>query len=152
MIWRIAAIGLAAAALAGPAAAAEGGCQKVEGDFTAVTVPPGPDCPSLLFCTVGELTGDLEGTYFFAVTGFTPTGALTAASTITLENGAVIQGSDTSVINADGTFTTTVNVVGGTRQYARATGQIVADGHFTATGTEGTYEGEICLGEGGATT
>ena len=148
MTWRIAATVLVALALAGPAAAARGGCHQVEGDFTAVTIPPGETCPSPVFCTLGTLTGDLAGTYFFAVHGFGPGGELLAASTITLENGAVIEGSDTSVINADGTFATTVVVVGGSRQYARATGEIVATGHFTESGTEGTYAGEICLGIG----
>lgn len=128
--------------------AAPGGCHDVEGDFTAVTIPPGPDCSSFLFCTLGTLTGDLAGTYFFTVSGFGPGGELLAASTITLKTGAVIQGSDTSVLNPDGTFVTTVEIIGGTRQYADATGEIVASGHFTATGTEGTYAGTICLGEG----
>lgn len=148
MIARLAAVTLAALALAGPAATATGGCHDVEGDFTAVTLLPGDACPSPIFCTLGTLTGDLAGTYFFAVSGFGPGGELLAASTITLENGAVIQGSDTSVLYPDGTFTTTVSIVGGTRQYAHATGQLVAGGAFTAEGTAGTYAGQICLGIG----
>ena len=146
MLGRTVLVGLAALALAGPAAAAKGGCHDVEGEFTAVTIPPGPECASFAFCTSGQLTGDLAGPYFFTVTGFGPTGELLAASTITKTNGAVIQGSDVSVINPDGTFTTTLNVIGGTRQYAHATGQIVASGAFTPTGTAGTYSGTICLG------
>ena len=149
MIARIAALTLAALSLAGTAAAARDGCHEVEGAFTAVTLPPSGACPSPIFCTLGVLTGDLAGTYFFSVSGFGPGGELLAASTITLENGAVVEGSDTSVLHPDGTFTTTVNVVGGTRQYAHAAGQIVAEGAFTADGTAGTYAGEICLGRHG---
>lgn len=150
MIARAAAVTLAALSLAGTAAAARDGCQEVEGAFTAVTLPPGGPCPSPIFCTLGVLTGDLAGTYFFSVAGFGPGGELLAASTITLEHGAVIEGSDTGVLHPDGTFTTTVNVVGGTRQYAHSSGQIVADGAFTAEGTAGTYAGEICLGRHGS--
>jgi hypothetical protein len=146
MIVRVAVVTLVALSLAGTAAAARDGCHEVGGTFTAVTLPPGGSCPSPIFCTLGVLTGDLAGTYFFSVAGFGPGGELLAASTITLENGAAIQGSDTSVLHPDGTFTTTVSVVGGNRQYAHAAGQIVADGAFTAEGTAGTYAGEICLG------
>ena len=46
-------------------------------------------------------------------------------------------------------FVTTVNFSGGTRQFAHATGGLSAPGTFTATGTEGTYSGEYCLGRGG---
>ena len=128
-----------------PSRAAAGGCHAVSGDFTAVAPP---DCPSFL-CTHGRLTGDLSATYDFVATGLTPEGAVTGSSTITLDNGAVIRGSDTSVLHPDGTFVTTVRIVGGTRQYAHATGALVAPGAFTATGgTEGTYSGTICLGVG----
>jgi hypothetical protein len=122
----------------------EGGCHSYEGDFTAVTPA---ECPSFL-CTDGTLTGDLSGSYDFVATGVTPTGELAGASTITLETGAVIFGSDVSVLNPDGTFVTTVTIVGGTRQFEHATGTIVANGRFTATGTEGEYSAEICLGVG----
>lgn len=138
-----AALAIGALACAGTASAAEGGCHSYTGEFTAVTPA---ECPSFL-CTQGTLTGELAATYDFVATGVTPTG-ITGTSTITLDNGAVISGSDTSVLNADGTFVTTVNVVGGTRQFAHATGAIVAAGAFTATGTEGIYSGVICLGKG----
>ena len=130
-----------------PARAAAGGCHAVSGAFTAVSPA---DCPSFL-CTHGRLTGDLEATYDFVAVGVTPEGAVAGRSTITLDNGAVIRGSDTSVLNSDGTFVTTVRIVGGTRQYAHATGSLVAPGAFTSSGgTEGTYSGTICLGTGAA--
>ena len=142
-IWSAFAMGALALAAGRAASAAEGGCHAYTGEFTAVTPA---ECPSFL-CTHGTLTGDLAATYDFVATGFTPTG-ITGRSTITLDNGAVISGSDTSVVNPDGTFVTTVNVVGGTRQFAHATGALVAAGHFTPTGTEGIYSGVICLGVG----
>ena len=126
--------------------AEERGCHTFAGRFTAVTVAC-PD-PSLLLCTHGTLRGDLEGTYDFEATGVTETGALTGHSIITLENGAMIFGNDVSVLNPDGTFVTTVTIVGGTRQFEHATGTLTATGSLTATGTEGTYIAEICLGAG----
>ena len=124
------------------ATAAAGGCRTYSGEFTAATLS---DCPTFL-CTRGTLTGDLEGTYDFMATALGPDGGLIGQSTITLTNGAVIRGSDTSVVHPDGTFVTTVNIAGGTRQFQRATGALVAAGTFTATGTEGLYSGVICLG------
>jgi hypothetical protein len=142
-LWAALAIGALACAGARAASAAEGGCHAYTGEFTAVTPA---ECPSFL-CTQGTLTGELAATYDFVATGVTPTG-ITGTSTITLDNGAVISGNDTSVVNPDGTFVTTVNVAGGTRQFAHATGAIVAAGRFTETGTEGIYSGVICLGKG----
>jgi hypothetical protein len=118
----------------------------VSGAFTAVSPP---DCPSFL-CTHGRLTGDLSATYDFVASGVNPDGSLAGHSTITLDNGAVIRGNDTSVLNGDGTFVTTVQIAGGTRQYAHATGALVAPGAFTADGgTAGPYSGTICLGRVG---
>lgn len=130
-----------------PARAAAGGCHDVSGTFTAIAPP---QCPSPVgICTHGRLSGDLSATYDFVATGVTAGGALTGHSTITLDNGAVIFGSDTSVLGSDGSFVTTVHIVGGTRQYAHATGMLVAPGRFLANGgTEGTYSGTICLGIG----
>ena len=91
----------------------------------------------------------MGGTYDFVATGFTPTG-ITGQSTITLDRGAVISDSDTSVVNPDGTFVTTVKVVGGIRQFAHAQGALVAAGRFTGAGTEGIYSRVICLGVGSA--
>jgi hypothetical protein len=125
----------------GSVSANEGGCHSYAGKFTAEAVL----CTT--FCTHGTLTGDIEGTYDFVATDFTPTG-LVGESTITLESGAVISGEDVSVLNPDGTFVTTVTIVGGTRQFEHATGTLVAEGVLTAAGTQGVYSAEICLGAG----
>ncbi len=143
---KLIAVAFAALAFVGPASGAAGGCHAVEGTFVAVALQPfSADCPSF-FCTAGTLYGDLAGSYFFEAYGVSATGDLLGHSTITLTNGAVIHGDDTSHLNADGTFVTTVNFVGGTRQFAQVSGGLVAPGHFTATGTEGTYSGGYCLG------
>ncbi len=70
------------------------------------------------------------------------TGASTIRQTL---GGAELYGADTGWINfANRTFETTVNIVGGTKQYDGASGQLVATGNLTPTGTIGTYTGEIC--------
>ncbi|HEY6032343.1 MAG TPA: hypothetical protein VIU44_17365, partial [Gaiellaceae bacterium] len=80
--------------------------------------------------------------------------AYSGHSTITTDEGALIFGSDSGVLvpNGDGTanFVTTVQIVGGTRQYAHATGQFVAPGvlDLTTGDTVGTYSATICLGVG----
>ena len=136
-------------AFAGTASGAAGGCHAVNGGFVAVALQPfTAECPSF-FCTAGTLSGDLAGSYKFVAYGVTPTGDLLGHSTITLQNGAVINGNDQSHLNGDGTFVTSVTFVGGTRQYAHVGGGIVAPGRFTATGgTEGVYSGVLCLGDG----
>ena len=86
-----------------------------------------------------------------AILGASPLGKIPF---ITTEQGAQIFGSDSGVLvpNGDGTasFVTTVQIVGGTRQYAHATGSFVAPGTLNlVTGdTVGTYSATICLGVG----
>ena len=145
MIWRISAAALAALALAGPAAGARGGCHTVAGTFVAA---PAACPPGFAFCTSGALFGDLDGGYEF--TGDFGGPGLVGASTITLDTGAVIQGSDESTL-AGLDFVTVVTFVGGTRQFAHATGSLTATGSIDPVtgGTAGTYEGEFCLGVAG---
>ena len=133
---------VAALAFAGTAAAKE--CKEVSGTFEAEQVA----CPAP-FCTAGALTGDLVASYAFAMTSAVQEGPLlsfTGASTIVrTHGGAELYGSDTGWIDfASGTFETVVNIVGGTKQYDGAAGQLVATGTLTPTGTVGTYAGEIC--------
>lgn len=135
------------------ALAAGGGCHSYSGDFTAVAPAV---CPSPYgICTHGTLVGGFPSTYDFVVDTLDfGTGAYTGHSTITTAQGALIFGSDSGVLvpNGDGTagFVTTVHIVGGTRQYAHATGTFVAPGTLNlATGdTVGTYSATICLGVG----
>lgn len=134
---------VAALVLAGTAAAKE--CKPVSGTFAADQVA----CPAP-FCTAGTLTGGLVASYAFTMTSAVQEGPLlsfTGASTIVrTHGGAELHGSDTGWIDfANGTFETTVNIVGGTKQYDGASGQLVATGRLTPTGgTAGTYAGELC--------
>jgi hypothetical protein len=133
-----------ATSLVWSAAAAAKECKPVSGTFEATIVA----CPAP-FCTAGSLTGGLTASYSFVMTSAVQEGPIlnfTGASTISQTlGGAELYGADTGWINfADGTFQTTVNIVGGTKQYDGASGQLVATGNLTPTGTAGTYTGEIC--------
>ena len=138
-----------AAVLAAPGAARAKDCTRVSGPFSAV---PPPSCASPVgICTHGRLTGGLTATYDFVADTQTvvfPTAALTGHSTITIDKGgATLLGQDTSTLSLlTGDFTTTVHIVGGTHQYKKGGGTIVAVGVFDfATGaTAGTYSGTIC--------
>ena len=137
------------AVLAMPGSARAKDCTSVSGPFSAV--PPATCASPVGICTHGQLTGGLNATYDFVADSQTvafPIAELTGHSTITLDKGgAVLLGQDTSSLSlVTGDFTTTVHVVGGTHQYKKGSGTIVAVGVFDfATGaTAGTYSGTIC--------
>jgi len=145
------ALGLAHAVEASPT-------KTISGDFTSVAVPP-PECTSLVgICTHGTLTGDLPSTYDFVMDTLVPAGdpdhptrfVYTGHSLILrIHGGAVLYGSDSGVMDiADPSavpFVTTVNIIGGTKQYEGASGQIVATGtlSFLTGDAVGTYTGTI---------
>jgi len=142
-------IAVLAAVLAAPAAARAKDCTRVSGPFSAV--PPATCASPVGICTHGRLTGGLSATYDFVAdtqTVLPPAAELTGHSTITFDKGgAVLLGQDTSTLSLlTGDFTTTVHIVGGTHQYKRGSGTIVAVGVFDfATGaTAGIYTGTIC--------
>jgi hypothetical protein len=147
---------LAAVALGAAAAASAGPCKTYTGTFTAVAPA---DCSSPVgICTHGTLAGGFPSTYDFVADTLVPTGddgefTYTGHSVITTTQGAQLFGSDSGHITfePDGTapFVTTVQIVGGTRQYEGATGQFVAPGVLDlATGaTVGSYTARICKDE-----
>jgi hypothetical protein len=138
-----------AAMLAAPGVALAKDCTQVSGPFSAV--PPASCASPVGICTHGRLTGGLTATYDFVADssgGIFPIAALTGHSTITIDKGgAILLGQDTSELSlVTGAFTTTVHIVGGTHQYKKGSGVLVAVGVFDfATGaTAGTYSGTVC--------
>jgi hypothetical protein len=149
MRLRFAAAAALAAVATFPLASTAKDCEDVAGPFSAV--PPAACSSPVGICTHGTLTGGLPSTYDFVADSETvafPIASLTGHSTITLDQGgAVLVGQDTSSLSlVTGAFTTTVHVVGGTHQYKRASGTIVAVGvfDFTTGATAGSYTGTIC--------
>jgi hypothetical protein len=138
-----------AGALAAAGVARAKDCTDVSGPFSAV--PPASCASPVGICTHGQLTGGLNATYDFVADTQTvvfPIATLTGHSTITMDKGgAVLRGQDTSTLSLlTGAFTTTVHIVGGTQQYKKGSGTIVAVGvfDFATGGTAGTYTGTIC--------
>jgi hypothetical protein len=141
--------GLLLAAVAGVAAARDG-CKQVSGPFHASPV----ECTAGgVLCTHGELSGRLSATYDFAMHAppqpdpNDPTRLVfTGRSVIRTRGGARLFGTDRGLIQVQSmTFVTTVTITGGTRQYAGASGQIVASGTLDERGnTLGSYTGTIC--------
>jgi hypothetical protein len=131
-------------------------CKTTEGTFTSNLVQP-PTCQSPTgLCTLGTLNGKFPETYDFLIDTFGPPdpsgqAAYTGHSVITrTRGGATLLGQDSGVMTFTGpttaTFVTTVNIVGGTKQFASATGQYVATGQLDfATGeASGTFTSTVC--------
>jgi hypothetical protein len=149
MAFRFTMAAALAAVAALPVLASAKDCQEVSGPFSAV--PPAACASPVGICTHGTLTGGLPSSYDFVADSETvadSVATLGGHSTITLDKGgAVLSGQDTSSLSlVTGAFTTTVHIVGGTHQYKRASGTIVATGVFDLKtgGTQGTYTGTIC--------
>lgn len=131
-------------------------CKQVSGPFTS-QFDTGPGCPDSPIgqCTHGVLQGDLAGTYEFSFHTMVPDPTVpgkfdyTGASVITLsQTGKIIYGNDTGSITFGGTtaFMTFVSIVGGTRNFANADGNLAASGTLDlVTGqATGTYSGAVC--------
>ena len=130
-------------------------CKTTEGTFTSNVVPP-PTCTSPVgTCTTGALEGKFPETYDFVMDTLVPNPAgqleYTGHSVITrTHGGATLLGQDTGVMTFTGpttaTFVTTVNVVGGTKQFKDATGQYVATGQldFVTGIATGTFTSTVC--------
>lgn len=130
-------------------------CTALQGTFWSA-VSGGPGCNSPIgFCTEGQLTGDITGTYHFEMTSMTPVPGdealghytFTGVSTITTAQG-VMYGQDHGELYfaGDNAFMTIVGVVGGNACYQGVHGQLTAVGNLNlVTGlTEGTYTSRIC--------
>jgi hypothetical protein len=132
----------------------EDDCQVVSGTFVSWLSFDGCTSP-FGFCTEGELTGGLVGTYSFVMLEAAPisndpdetTLVFTGTSTITTADG-VIYGEDSGQMTFEGDFAfmTLVNAVGGEECFADTTGSLLATGNLDLwTGlTSGTWEAELC--------
>lgn len=136
-------------------------CKTDSGPFQANLQPP-PACTSPIgLCSLGTLGGKSPETYYFVMDTLLPfpdptqpslTNVYTGHSVITrVRGGAELFGQDSGTLvfnptDGTGSFVTTVNVVGGTKQYANATGQFVATGQidFVTGAIIGTFTSSVC--------
>ena len=142
-----------ALALLNGAASAASECTLVKGKFTLQPFAP-PDCTSPVeLCATGIYKGGIKGSSVFIGSSLTPTAdtPTTAVVLLTGDNsietrGGTLLTKDAIVLRTAGAgeFAEVDTIVGGTGDWAGASGQITASGTFTAAGGEGTYRGEIC--------
>lgn len=150
----ISAVAVMALILVGGQAAATSGCKKVEGKLTLQAVS-GPACTSPIgICAIGSFKGDIMGNSEFTATSLTPTVDTPATGVIVLTGDNLIHTQEGDLMTKDAIVLSTVGagdfaevdtVIGGTGDWAGATGFIKAIGTFTAAaGGEGDYVGEVC--------
>jgi hypothetical protein len=142
-----------------PALSYAGDCRSVRGVMEETQVT-GPACSSPVgLCTVALFHGQLKGQARFVATGITP-------SADTPATGVVFVIGDTSVVDArlghrrgtlsiknaaayrtvgDGDLSDSQVIVGGTGDFAGASGSLRISGTFLAGAGTASYEGSVCM-------
>ena len=144
---------LLALLLVGSTAAAASTCKKINGKVTLQALPPST-CPSpISLCAKGSLSGDLAGSSAFIGTSQAATVDTSSTAVILVTGDNTIQTSAGTLLTKDaivlqttgaGNFGEVDTVVGGTGEWAGATGTFRAQGTFAGGGGQGDYVGEIC--------
>jgi len=138
--------------LVGSAAAAPI-CKKINGKVTLQALPSSTCSSSISLCAGGKLSGDLAGTSSFVGTSQATTVDTSATSVILLTGDNTIYTSAGTLLTKDaivlqttgqGNFGEVDTVVGGTGEWAGATGTFRAVGTFAEGVGQGDYIGEIC--------
>ncbi len=140
-----------------------GNCEPVHGHFIdQVLVPPGSTCNSPFGCVSGRAKGVLKGAFLATITSFTqitdilpslkgtPAGTIafvTADLVIHTKNGDLnLKEAASSNQDPDqGDLGDVVTVVGGTNQWAGATGRLRVWGNLSPTISDVTYDGDVCV-------
>ena len=134
-------------------AAAASSCKKINGKVAIQALPPST-CPSPFgLCASVSFGGDLAGMSFFTGTSQvstvdTPTTSVilltgdntlqTSGGTLTIKDAVLLQ------TTGEGHFAEVDTVVGGSGEWAGATGTLRAQGTFANGSGTGDYVGEIC--------
>ncbi|HEU5103450.1 MAG TPA: hypothetical protein VFU22_30725 [Roseiflexaceae bacterium] len=151
------AVGIVAAGIAltvlTSAASAAPECKQLKGKFTLAPIAA-PDCLSTVgLCANGSYTGSLNGSSLFIGSSLIPTVDTPTTSVVLLTGDNTIQTGNGTLLTKDaivlrttgaGEFAEVDTIVGGTGEWAGASGQIIGSGTFTAAGGEGEYHGEVC--------
>lgn len=137
-------------AAAGPAAA-DPACRTLHGWFE-VQITGGPDCESPIdLCGTVKWQGSLRADSAFIATSLITTDDTPATGVVVVTGDNVLVTTDGEIFTKDaillaatGEFTEIDTVVGGTGEFAGATGSIIATGFSTGPEAEGSFVGEIC--------
>jgi hypothetical protein len=144
--------GLLALLLVGGAAAASS-CKKINGKLTLQALPSSTCSSAISLCASASLSGDLAGTSAFTGTSQAPTVDTSTTSVILLTgdnsihtSGGTLLTKDAIVLQTtgDGNFGEVDTVIGGSGEWAGATGTFRAQGTFAGGSGQGDYVGEIC--------
>ncbi len=134
-------------------------CLPLVGRFDAVPAPASECDSPVAFCTRGNLSGTLRGTYEFRMDGTGPADArvpgvndFNGESVVTTRHGATLTGIDTGTIDLDptrfGSFVSLITFQSGTGHLEHfQTAQIALRGalDFASGQTEGNFRGRICF-------
>lgn len=131
-------------------------CQSVHGQFiNQVLLPPGGACLSQIACVSGNAKGVLKGDFLATITSFTPSIDVATTSVFFVTANLVLHTKNGDLLlkeaaasnqNPDeGDLGDVVTVVGGTGQWAGATGRLRVWGNLSTTVSDVTYEGDVCL-------
>lgn len=134
-------------------------CRTVSGHYQERDAS-GPDCTSPVgLCIAGEYRGSIRGTFSGEATSLVPTADTPTTGVVLFTSDSRIDariGRDTGrlVIKnagafrtvADGSIVDVQTIVGGTGDFAGATGAIRASGTFSAGSGTSSYTGTVCRG------
>jgi hypothetical protein len=130
-------------------------CKLVRGHAISHTVS-GADCASPIgLCAAGQLYGGIKGELNLVATSLAPTQDTPVTGVFTYTGDDVIKTKtgdiytkDAGVLNltpnSTGDDMSIATIIGGTGEYAGATGSLRIYGTFSETGGEFNYEGQIC--------
>lgn len=133
--------------------AAASACKKVNGKLTLQALPSSSCVSAISLCASATLSGDLAGVSSFAGTGQAATADTPTTAVILLTGDNAIHTAGGTLLTKDaivlqtigaGQFAEVDTVVGGTGEWAGATGAFRAQGTFANGVGGGDYVGEIC--------
>ena len=133
--------------------AAASACKKINGKLTLQALPSTACSSDISLCASATLSGDLTGVSSFIGTSQDTTFDTETTAVILLTGDNAIQTSGGTLLTKDaivlqtigaGNFAEVDTVVGGTGEWAGATGLFRAHGTFAGGIGQGDYVGEIC--------
>jgi hypothetical protein len=132
---------------------ARAACKTVRGHFT-IDIVTGPDCQSPVgLCGVGTYTGGLSGESTFVASSIVQTVDTPTTGVVSITGDFTLETRDGTLITKDAIVLRTVGarefaevdtVIGGTGEFAGASGVLRATGTSTDTTVDGDFAGEIC--------
>lgn len=153
------ALWITSAAAAGLPAAHASECQRVRGHLEETLLPP-PDCTSPVgLCTVAQMFGNLRGEARFTASAIIPSADTPTTGVVFVTGDSVIvdarlgaRRGTLTIKNAaafrtvgEGDLSDTQVIIGGTGEFAGATGSLRISGTFVGSSGSSGFEGAVCF-------